>query len=888
MAKQHVQRWLAGLSVGALACALLVAGAGPAAATPGSTTLVSLDASGVPFEGAAGPAISGDGNVVVFQAAGHLWARNRTAGTTERVDVLPSGTGSPDGGYDVSADGRYVAFGEIWYDGTHCTAPPHERIAVWAGRVRAVRDPATRFSDPFNCLAVLRRDLQDNVTELVSTSDGTARGNGASQGPTISADGNRIAFDSTATDLTAQAGDPNGSVYVRDVAAETTVLASVNSNEQVADSYSQNSRISANGELVVFGTGATNLVVTDPLPDVRMFIRNLETGETWPVDTALNGWVPVAINGDATRAAVVTTQTLMHEQDPEDTDSTLYVIERTAEDGGDKFKPSEGQATNAVALHMSPDGRYLGAVLGSQDQVRVWDLQELDDDVESVRSDGTPVEAFSSLARMLSDDGRFVAFGSQVDDVTPDAVDNSSEVFVHDRATPTQNATGTGSASTDSGSGATIDDPMTVGVSGSPGEVVIEEGAPGSALYSGYAVLGQAVQVTSPSAVPPAYLTFTFDIDVTAVPSGGDPSGVDVLRNGVALTDCSTASDPGPCVSSRSVLPSGDWRFVAHSPQASTWAVATPIGAGPPAPDTTDPTVDLRTPVSGATYQQNQAVTVDYDCADTGGVGVFSCVGTQADGASLDTSTPGSKSFSVTATDNAGNDSTSTVSYTVQAVQTDTVKPTITLTRPVQGASYTLGYTVKAAFSCVDTGGSGLASCVGTKANGANLDTSAIGTKSFTVTARDGAGNTTTKTVSYKVIWPLAAFYGPVDNLPVINTVKAGKVVPVKFSLGAYRGGSGAIFAEWLPEGVDGGLPQPCADRPDRDHPRQQLTRAAVLRRRLHLRLRDVEVVGFRQHLPGAHRAVRRRAGAERALQAVLRIVGGRVPRACERCIETR
>ena len=127
----------------------------------------------------------------------------------------------------------------------------------------------------------------------------------------------------------------------------------------------------------------------------------------------------------------------------------------------------------------------------------------------------------------------------------------------------------------------------------------------------------------------------------------------------------------------------------------------------------------------------------------------------------------------------------------------DTIAPTITITRPDEGASYTLGSTVRASFSCADTGGSGLASCVGSRANNATLPTGSIGSRTFTVTAKDGAGNTTTRIVSYRIVWPLTAFTGPVDNAPVVNTVRAGRIVPVRFSLGGNRGSS--VFASGYP-----------------------------------------------------------------------------------------
>ncbi len=83
--------------------------------------------------------------------------------------------------------------------------------------------------------------------------------------------------------------------------------------------------------------------------------------------------------------------------------------------------------------------------------------------------------------------------------------------------------------------------------------------------------------------------------------------------------------------------------------------------------DSTDPTVTITTPTANAFYAQGAAVVADYSCDDTDGSGIASCVGSVADGAGIDTSTPGTHSFSVTAVDAAGNDATTNVSYTVVA-----------------------------------------------------------------------------------------------------------------------------------------------------------------------------------------------------------------------------
>ncbi len=83
-------------------------------------------------------------------------------------------------------------------------------------------------------------------------------------------------------------------------------------------------------------------------------------------------------------------------------------------------------------------------------------------------------------------------------------------------------------------------------------------------------------------------------------------------------------------------------------------------------PDTDAPQVTLSTPADGANYARGPTVAVDYACADEpGGSGLASCVGTVADGAAIDTASLGTHTFTVTATDNAGNDRTLSVGYTV-------------------------------------------------------------------------------------------------------------------------------------------------------------------------------------------------------------------------------
>jgi hypothetical protein len=200
--------------------------------------------------------------------------------------------------------------------------------------------------------------------------------------------------------------------------------------------------------------------------------------------------------------------------------------------------------------------------------------------------------------------------------------------------------------------------------------------------------------------------------------------------------------------------------------------------------DARPPDITVTTPAAGAVYAVGEQVTADYSCTDEDS-GVASCVGSVASGAAVDTGSPGEKSFTVEASDNAGNTASKVVNYSVA----DQTAPTITLTTPADGAVYTLGQRVLAAYSCADeANGSGVATCQGSVPAGAALDTSAVGPRTFEVQTTDHAGNHASKTVTYSVAYDFDGFLDPLENLPAVNRWKAGRPVPVRFSLGSYRG----------------------------------------------------------------------------------------------------
>jgi hypothetical protein len=81
--------------------------------------------------------------------------------------------------------------------------------------------------------------------------------------------------------------------------------------------------------------------------------------------------------------------------------------------------------------------------------------------------------------------------------------------------------------------------------------------------------------------------------------------------------------------------------------------------------DGTAPSVAIDAPASSPAYGLNAAAVADYACADSTS-GVASCIGPVADGAGINTTTPGTRSFVVNASDQAGNTASVTRTYLVQ------------------------------------------------------------------------------------------------------------------------------------------------------------------------------------------------------------------------------
>jgi Tol biopolymer transport system component len=132
-------------------------------------------------------------------------------------------------------------------------------------------------------LDVFVRDIAGSNTVLVSVStNGTGGANADANYPSASANGQFIAFSSRASNLVPGAtNDLFYNIFVRDVIAGLTRLASVDTNGHPASAGSVNPLISADGRYVVFESGANNLTGDSVTPgDVHLYRRDLWSNVT--------------------------------------------------------------------------------------------------------------------------------------------------------------------------------------------------------------------------------------------------------------------------------------------------------------------------------------------------------------------------------------------------------------------------------------------------------------------------------------------------------------------------------------------------------------------------------------------------------------------------------
>jgi Tol biopolymer transport system component len=299
------------------------------------------------------------------------------------------------------------------------------------------------------------KDVNTGTVTVVSRADGAAGAvaDGNSYDPSISADGRFVAFSSWAENL-APDDTAFNDVFVRDLAAGTTTLVSRASGPTGAagDSESTDPSISADGRHVAFVSSANNLITDDAkTSQTDVFARDLDTGVTELVSRA-SGAAGAAgtdysfepsISADGRFVAFSSRAQL----DPEDFDESsfpqdVFVRDRAAATtalvsraSGPTGKPSDVESSSPA---ISADGTHvafasdakLTGERGYDRNVFVRDLAAGTTRLVSVGDEGKAGDA--KRLPSISADGRYVAFQTRGDKLSPTDADARVDVFVRD------------------------------------------------------------------------------------------------------------------------------------------------------------------------------------------------------------------------------------------------------------------------------------------------------------------------------------------------------------------------------------------------------------------------------------------------------------------------
>ena len=289
---------------------------------------------------------------------------------------------------------------------------------------------------------VFVRDRKAATTTRVSVGAGGRQANDASGEAVISDHGRAVAFTSGATNLAGPDTNDTVDVFVRDLKAGRTLLASVGVNGRAGNGPSFLPDLSANGRYVAFQSVASNLVPGDTNGVEDAFVRDLRTGRTERVSVLGKDQGLVAAGVEPNLSA--NGRFVLFQAVHSDEDSSLFIRDR-ARDTTREVRIGRGPGIIMSSWTISGNGRYVAfttdASLVAEDTNGVFDAYRHDlatgaTERVSVGSAGQQGNSYSETVD-LSRNGRIVAFSSLASNLVPGDTNGVVDVFRRDLRTGT-------------------------------------------------------------------------------------------------------------------------------------------------------------------------------------------------------------------------------------------------------------------------------------------------------------------------------------------------------------------------------------------------------------------------------------------------------------------
>jgi hypothetical protein len=384
--------------------------------------------------------VSDDGRFVAFHsdatnlvasdlnAKTDCFVRDRSTGVITLVSVRSNGVQGNGPSYSpvVSADGTITAF--------------------YSDARNLVTGDTNVMTDVF-----VHDSVTGKTTRVSVDSIGT-ESNGVSTLPEISADGNIVAYQSTATNLVT--GDTNGAsdVFVYDRTTAITTRVSVDSSGMEGNAGSYSARISSNGQFIFFYSDATNLVSGDTNAATDGFVYDRSTGTTERVTVRSNGneGNGISYNGTITAdGSIVAFYSNATNLVAGDTNAAadVFVHDRGTGTTTRVSVDSTGAQGNggSYTARISADGKFVSFAsdatnLVSGDTNGVTDVFRYDMTTgETIRLsvDSSGAQGNGACSGLWnSGDGRFTAFNSGATNLVSGDTNGVYDVFMRDSGTP--------------------------------------------------------------------------------------------------------------------------------------------------------------------------------------------------------------------------------------------------------------------------------------------------------------------------------------------------------------------------------------------------------------------------------------------------------------------
>jgi Tol biopolymer transport system component len=224
-------------------------------------------------------------------------------------------------------------------------------------------------------------------------------GNAESGAPDMTPDGTLVVFESGATNL--MAGVTGHQIYLRNAVTDALELISVNSSGVMGNGSSYQAHISSDGRYVAFTSNSNNLVAGDANNTDDIFVRDRQTGTTSRISAPIAGG---ETNGPSFQSRI---------------------------SGDGRFVLFESRADNLVAgdTNGMSDGFLADRTSGTLERVTLTSTG-----AEIIGSAGGRNETTA-----MSDDGNLIVFLTDADaiNVVPNDANTAQDIFLRDRAAGT-------------------------------------------------------------------------------------------------------------------------------------------------------------------------------------------------------------------------------------------------------------------------------------------------------------------------------------------------------------------------------------------------------------------------------------------------------------------